>query len=157
HVALSQEDPETATRYLGDLVQRGISPVRARIELAYRLIELDRVVSAAPHIQVLLANDQLDPVEQMQTAQLLRFAGRSAEAFLLGYKAFQRAPASAEMHRAFIALGLMSDAEMPVAEAVTAGTFVRLGAPDGSTRHYTVRGEEPINRLQGDLSVAEAE
>ncbi|HSW82895.1 MAG TPA: tetratricopeptide repeat protein [Usitatibacter sp.] len=155
-LALRQEDADTAIGYLQEIVRDDPESHRARITLAYWMIETGRASEASVHLDALAAATKLSAEQRMQLAQLLLQVGRASEAVALAHLAYRQAPQSPELNRAFAVLLFTSRTEPIATTVVDTDTHVVMSGPDDRRREYTIYSAGPIDHVRGEISSAEA-
>jgi tetratricopeptide (TPR) repeat protein len=156
NIALRQEDNDAAVRHLSQLIDVGVATAQVRIEIAKALIESGREDEASEHLTA-LEGLELDPVEQMQYAQLLRAAGDEAESLPIAFAAYRRAPQDPRISRAFASLVLTARSGISVTDVVESGVRVTLRDSAGRTFGRTVLADGPIDPLREEISSDDAE
>jgi tetratricopeptide (TPR) repeat protein len=155
-IALRQEDVDTAVRHLTELVQSDPKRKEAIFTLAYWLIETGERDKALSYLDDLAARDTLDAREKMQTAELLREAGRIEQAIGLAFRSYRSASHDPDINRAFAGLVIMSGTAPELVTGVAADTHVVLRGSDNTRREYTVYEGPPIDPLRNEIDVAKA-
>jgi tetratricopeptide (TPR) repeat protein len=157
NIALRQEDTDAAIRHLTKLTEQDQTVKQPRIVLIKSLIECDRTNDAHHHLDALIAEPGLSPIEQMETAHLLYAVGRYDEAFPLAFRAFRDAPQDPRLHRALIGLMFKGEGSPKTPSEVGPDTHVRLKNQDSESRAHTIYATPPIDPLRGEMSLADAE
>jgi tetratricopeptide (TPR) repeat protein len=155
-IALRQEDVVTAIQHLSTLVDRDDAPIDTRLTLAFHLADAGRSDEAYKHVQILLKL-ALSPLERSQVGHILNTLERQDEAIAETFRAFREAPEDPQLHRALIAVTMMSSASVPVVNEVSADTHVVLSDGSGSTLKYTIFGDAPRNPTRNEIGIEEAE
>jgi tetratricopeptide (TPR) repeat protein len=156
NIAFRQEDADAAIKHLTALIQREQTANHPRIVLTRALLECGRSEDARPHLDALIAEPTLSPIERMEVAHLLHSAGRYDEALPLAFRAFRDAPQDPRLHRALVGITLKSEGLSKATLEVGPDTHVRLKGQDGQTRAHTIYATPPIDPLRGEMSLDDA-
>lgn len=155
-IAIRRGDTRGAIGALERLAERHPSDRRVRSELSRRLLEIGEPTAAKPHLDALAQDSTLTPGERIETAYLLKQAGRNDEAVALAFQAFRSAPHDPSIHRGFATLVMFDPPAIPLPMEVGPDTHVRLVGDDGSERAYVTYAQGPIDPLRNELSAADA-
>lgn len=155
-IAIRRGDTRDAVGALERLAERHPGDRRVRSELARRLLEIGEPDAAKPHLDELAQDNTLTPGERIETAYLLKQAGRNDEAVALAFRAFRSAPHDPSIHRGFATLMMVNPPAIPLPMEVGPDTYVRLVGDDGSERAYVIYAQGSIDPLRNELSAADA-
>lgn len=155
-IALAQGDPCGTIDPLERLLEQHPQDHRVRAELVRRLLEVGQPEAAKSHVDALERAEPKVPAEMIELAHLLKQVGRGGEAVDLAYRALRQAPQDPSINRWFASLLLFDPPSLPLPMEVAAGTSVRLASDEGAESTYVICAEEPVERLRGEITVADA-
>lgn len=158
-MALRRDDPATAAKHLAGLEERGELATDGKLRLVLCLLQSGQPEQATTYLEELARQQDLSPLQEVETAELFRMIGRTAEALPIAYRAARRERGNKDIQRSFASTylaGVTSGLKLAVPTAVEAGTHVVLRSADGRTREYSILGDQPIDLARNELSVDEA-